>query len=62
MVFLNEKFAGLPGRRGASVDRLQRGTRQIRTWPFDTPILERFPAIIVSVVAITIANVIKLIL
>ena len=45
-----------------SLDKLQRDVKQIRTWPFDVQILERFIAIIASVVAITIANFVKLLL
>lgn len=48
--------------RLASIDKLQKDIRQIRTWPFDTGVLERFLAIIISVTAITIANFVKQIL
>src|SRR2546428_8784916 len=43
----------------ASIDKLQKDIGQIRTWPFDTQILERLVAIIVTVVAIMVAHYIQ---
>ena len=40
----------------ASIDKLQKDIGQIRTWPFDTQILESLAAIIVTVIALVVAH------
>lgn len=42
-----------------SIDKLQKDISQIRTWPFDTQILERLVAVIVTVIAIMVAHYIQ---
>ncbi len=42
------------------MDKIQRDIQQIRAWPFDTGILTRLAAIIISVVAIILARILQL--
>ena len=50
----------LLGSKLASIDKLQKDIGQIRTWPFDTQILERLVAIIISVTAIMVSHYIQI--
>lgn len=43
-----------------AIDKIQRDIRQIRTWPFETGILARLAAIVVSVTAILLASIVRL--
>jgi hypothetical protein len=52
---LDEKLVG----ELSAIDKMQRDIQQIHTWPFDTSILVRLTAIILTVVAIITARVIQ---
>ena len=43
----------------AVVDKVQRDVQQIRTWPFDTGIIARLLAIMISVTAILLSSYIR---